>query len=148
MASTLALSICSKLEEGHAAGAINGPSQWVWGEQEAYAREASLRHTAVGYAIHHASSIFWALFYEHLFGRSRARELKELSTFQIGAEAAVTAAAAYVVDYHVAPKRLRPGFKKHLGPKSIAVTYVAFAAGLGLVTWIRKRRKSLTSIGS
>src|SRR5690606_130631 len=46
---------------------------------------------------------------------------------------------AYIVDYHVAPARLRPGFKKHLGPRSIFAVYAAFAAGLALVTFVRQR---------
>jgi len=141
VASTVTLSICSKLEEDSAAGAINGPSQWVWGEHEAYTRRATWRHTAVGYTIHHASSIFWALFYEHLFGRSRKRDLQGVSPVRIAAEAGAIAGIAYVIDYYVVPKRLRPGFKKHLGPMSIFATYAAFAAGLAATTWGRKRSK-------
>src|SRR5690349_10205757 len=58
LASATMLMACSKLHEGSAAGGLNGPSQWLWGEAEAYSREATLRHTATGYAIHHATSIF------------------------------------------------------------------------------------------
>lgn len=132
------LSLCSKLEEGSAAGALNGPSQWVWGQREAYRRDATIKHTLVGYAIHHATSIFWASFYEHLFGRSRDRELEQVSVGQIVAEAAATTAVAYFVDYYVTPKRFRPGFKKHLGPRSIFASYAAFAAGLAVTTLARR----------
>ncbi len=142
MASTLVLSVCSTVEEDSAAGAVNGPSQWVWGEEEAYTRRATWRHTAVGYTVHHASSIFWAVFYEHLFGRSRARELKSVSTVQVLAEAAAVTGVAYVVDYHLVPRRLRPGFRKHIGPAAILATYVAFAAGLAVTTLQRRRSQS------
>lgn len=54
LASAAALMACSAAHEGSVAGGLNGPSQWLWGESEAYTREATLRHTAAGYAIHHA----------------------------------------------------------------------------------------------
>lgn len=41
LASAATLMACSKLHEGSAAGGLNGPSQWLWGESEAYTREAS-----------------------------------------------------------------------------------------------------------
>lgn len=138
--SGIALSICSKLEEGSAAGALNGPSQWIWGEDEAHTRRATVRHTLVGYLIHHASSIFWAVGYERAFGCDRNRELARVPWLQILAEGALTAALAYCVDYHVTPKRLRPGFKKHLGPVGIFASYAAFGLGLALTTLARKPR--------
>jgi hypothetical protein len=143
--SAVALSACSKIEEDSAAGALNGPSQWVWGEREAYTRRATLKHTVVGYAIHHATSILWAAFYEQCFGRSRGRELEASSTARVVAEAAVTASIAYFVDYHVTPQRFRPGFKKHLGSCSIFVSYAAFAAGLALTTLLRRQRAAAQS---
>jgi hypothetical protein len=124
--SALVLALCSKVEEGHAAGGINGPSQWIWGEAEAYTRRATWRHTAVGYAIHHATSIFWAALHELTFGRTAQRK----NAARICAEAAATTATAYVVDYHVTPRRLRPGFDKHLGALSMLAVYAAFGAGL------------------
>src|SRR5688500_8637849 len=85
--SASALSYCSREEEGSAAGGLNGPSQWLWGEEEAYTREATLKHTAVGYTIHHSTSIFWAMFYEHLFGRGRKRSEQDVSNTRVIAEA-------------------------------------------------------------
>jgi hypothetical protein len=133
--SAVALSVCSRLQEGSAAGALNGPSQWLWGEHEAYTRRATLRHTLVGYVIHHASSLLWGAFYERCFCRRGRRR----SPARIAAEAGLTAAIAYGVDYHLTPKRFRPGFKKHLGPGAIFAAYVAFAAGLAVVTVCRRK---------
>ena len=145
--SAVVLSACSKLEEDSAAGALNGPSQWVWGEREAYTREATLKHTVVGYGVHHVTSVFWALFYEHLFGRSRKRDLASQPVVQIAAEAGATATVAYFVDYQVAPKRLRPGFKKHLGPVSIFASYAGFAAGLAITTLARRKASISRGMG-
>lgn len=131
--SGVALSVCSALEERAPAGGLNGPSQWIWGEAEAYTRAATWKHTGVGYAIHHLTSIFWATLYERAFGRKRKSAARHCL------EAAATAATAYIVDYHFTPSRFRPGFKKHLSPRSIAFVYAAFAAGMAAATLLRRR---------
>ena len=102
--SALALSICSRIDEGSYAGGLNGPSQWLWGEDEAHTRRASLRHTATGYAIHHLTSIFWASIYERMFGESGVPK----TALRRCAEAAASSAGAYVVDYYLTPPRFRP----------------------------------------
>jgi hypothetical protein len=45
---------------------------------------------------------------------------------------ALAAALVYLLDYHVLPERLRPGFEKRLGPESIPATYAALALAFGL----------------
>jgi hypothetical protein len=136
--STIALAVCGKLEEGSAAGPNNGPSQWVWGEREAYTRKATWRHTAVGYAIHHMTSVGWATAHERVFGGS-SQAPKGLLRHCL--EAAATASTAYVVDYHCTPSRFRPGFKKHLGPTSIFAVYAAFALGLAMGSALHHRMR-------
>jgi hypothetical protein len=126
--SAVALAIGGAREEGSAAGPLNGPSQWAWGAREARTTEVTLRHTLLGYSIHHLSSLFWATLHERAFP---ARESPQ-HAMRAAAQAIVTAALAYVVDYHVVPRRLRPGFRKHVGPVSIFVSYAAFATGLAL----------------
>jgi hypothetical protein len=137
LTSTIALAVCGKRENGSAAGPINGPSQWLWGEAEAYTSQPTWRHTAAGYVIHHAMSVLWAATYESL-ERSRER----VSPARICAQAAFVTSLAYCVDYHLAPRRLRPGFKKHLGPRSIFSVYAAFAAGLALSSLLRSRERA------
>lgn len=140
--SALALAVCSKIEQDSAAAALNGPSQWVWGEAEAYTREATLKHTLTGYLIHHSMSILWATIHERVFCENVARK----SNARCCVEAAATATAAYIADYYVAPvapRRLRPGFKKHLGPQSIVAVYAAFAAGLAASAMLRKKTSRL-----
>ena len=132
--SGIALSACSKVEQDAPAAALNGPSQWLWGEDEARTQRATLRHTLTGYAIHHLASMFWATLHERQFGAApKGAALHCL-------EAAVTTTTAYFVDYHLAPSRLRPGFKKHLGPASLFVAYAAFAGGLALAAIARDRQ--------
>jgi hypothetical protein len=131
--SAVVLALCSKRDENSAAGGLNGPSQWLWGEREADTRAASLKHTAMGYLIHHATSTFWAICYEKLFGGARK------SPARIVAEAAALSAAAYVVDYKLTPRRLQPGFEKHVAPSSMVAIYASFALGLAAATLLRRR---------
>lgn len=137
LASAATLMACSAMHEGSAAGGLNGPSQWLWGEAEAYTREATLRHTVAGYAIHHSTSIFWAVLHEMVFHRGRHRK----PAIQHCTEAAVSAATAYVVDYYLTPPRLRPGFEKHISPKGMVAVYAAFAAGLAVAAIARDSRR-------
>jgi hypothetical protein len=126
VSSSLALAICGHIEGGTAAGPSNGPSQWVWGEEAAYERRATLRHTAVGYAVHHLMSIGWAVLHEKYFVRGD----HPLSSTQALLLGAMTATTAYIVDYGIAPGRFRPGFEKQLSRKSLFFVYAAFACGL------------------
>jgi hypothetical protein len=135
LASAAALMAGSKIRDGSWAGGLNGPSQWLWGESEAYTRKATLRHTATGYVIHHSTSIFWALLHETIFGGSRKRK----RPLQHCTEAITSAATAYVVDYHLTPPRLRPGFEKHVSPTGMVAVYAAFAAGLAITAILRDR---------
>lgn len=115
---------------GSAASASNAPSQWLWGEPARHRHDVTLRHTALGYCIHHASSVFWALAHEDLLERTRARP------WQV---APVVAAAAMTVDYAVVPKRLSPGFERHLTRGGLVAVYGAFAAGLALGSRLARR---------
>lgn len=141
--SALALAIRGAREPGTVAGPLNGPSQWIYGTWAAHRRDATLRHTMSGYAIHHVVSVGWATIHEKhitsLFPHTVAGRL--------GASL-LTTAIAYVVDYKVAPYRLQPGFDKQLSGASIALVYGAFAAGLFLGTprlWPGRRAVTRTS---
>jgi len=132
--SSAALLAVSRLETGRAAAALNGPSQWLWGRQAAYRRRASARYTAVGYVIHHLSSLLWASVYNH----PRARRTLPQPTLR----AAAVAALAATVDYKLVPQRLTPGFEAQLPRAAVALTYGAFAAGLVLGDQLLHRVRS------
>jgi hypothetical protein len=134
--STAALGICGRIEQGTAVGPNNGPSQWLWGEQAAFERRATLQHTAAGYAIHHLMSTFWAALHERLFGGVAATG----SVPQTLAAGALTSALACFVDYRLTPRRLRPGFEKQLSRTALFFVYAAFAAGLVLPQLVRRLR--------
>jgi hypothetical protein len=93
----------------------------------------SWRYTAVGYLVHHFSSLLWAGIYEAWCLRRPASAPVSV------ARAAVVATAACVVDYTVTPRRFRPGFERHIGRASIAGVYIAFGVGLLAGAWARRR---------
>jgi hypothetical protein len=130
---TVVLAACGKKERADPYGPLNGPSQWIWGKHAACERGFSVRHTVVGYLIHHAMSIFWATFFEKL-AASRNPSLAAETL----AVAAATSTVACVVDYCVVPDRFTPGFEKQLSRHSMALTYVAFAAALAGAVWLTR----------
>jgi hypothetical protein len=134
VASAVALAARGHADERSAVGPLNGPSQWLWGEKEGYSRQASLRHTGVGYVTHHLSANFWAVLYETMSGAQGARK----SVPRILAEATSVGALAFVVDYGITPPRFRPGFEKHVRPSSLALVYAAFSFGLAASTLLRR----------
>lgn len=133
LTSAAALALLGRNEAGTAAGPLNGPSQWLWGRRAASRRRASVRHTAIGYLIHHVMASGWAVLHERACGPAPSRSASsEL------AKGAVTAALACAVDYQATPKRLQPGFERQLSRKSLAVVYAAFAVGLALARYGRR----------
>lgn len=104
----------------------NATSHWLWGDEEAFqALEPSTRHTAVGYATHHASACMWALLYHYWLARERER-----TPATILRDATVFGVLAAFVDYGLTPKRLTPGFEAHLRPAEIVGVFAAFSTGL------------------
>src|SRR3954464_1796303 len=136
MTSAVVLALCGKLEGRGVAGPLNGPSQWVHGRSAAYRQQPSVKHTLVGYLIHHLSALGWAVLHERMFGRA----VQPASSGKQVLAAAATAAVANVVDLKLTPRRLRPGFEVQLSRKSLLLVYAAFAVGLAAAD-IAARRK-------
>lgn len=139
LTSTVALSACGECEAGSAQAPTNAISHWIWGERAARQDGASLRYTAVGYLIHHASATLWAVLYEKWFGHPAKRG----KVASAASGAALVSALACAVDYTVTPRRLRPGFEKRLSKTSLCLVYGAFGAGLLLRGLAAARRQRL-----
>lgn len=142
VASTIALSLLGKAELGKSAAPVNGPSQWIWGRHAPYQDHFSLRYTIVGYAVHHAASVFWAVWYEKL--RQHFAPPKNVPAVLVPAVA--TAAAAYAVDFHFTPERLTPGFENRLSQRALLVVYGSFALGLATTVLVDRYRKPRETI--
>ena len=134
--STLTLAVLGRREAGSSAAPINAISHWYWGKRAARQDDASVKYTLPGYLTHHGASVFWAVFFERLFGRRARRD--PATALATGAAVATLAA---VVDYTITPKRLTPGYEARLSPPSLVVVYAAFAVGLALTEMTRGLRR-------
>lgn len=135
IASTAALALRARQESGSPYAGVNATSHWFWGD-EAFRRNApSLKYTLVGYAIHHASSLFWGALFEQVAGKVLDR--KSPATTALASAGA--AAVACFVDYKLTPKRLQPGFEERVSRKSLALVYAAFGLGLAAGAYVNHR---------
>ena len=137
LTSTAALTLLGWLEERRPAAPNNGPSQWIWGEAEAYEKRPTLRHTLVGYGVHQATSVFWAMVHVKVFGASDVPSIRGETLVK----GLITAGLALLVDYTITPRRFRPGFDKHLSKPSVAIVYAAFGFGLAAGESLRALRR-------
>jgi hypothetical protein len=133
---TVVASWASRRATGSAASALNATSHFLWGDRAARRHSYSMKYTGVGFAANYGASVFWALLYESL-GRGRRR-----SAGRALRDGAITSAVAYVVDYHVVPRRLTPGFELRIPGRALAAVYGALAVGLALRDMFRAARAS------
>jgi hypothetical protein len=124
-AAAIAVSLASRRQAGTYAAPLNATSHIVWGDEAARHDRVSAKYTGTGALLHYGAALFWAVMYEALPGRASLR-------------AALTALSAYVVDYHVVPRRLTPGFELRVSPAALAGVYGALALGLWASSFARE----------
>jgi len=112
---------------------INAVAHCIWPGEAMLDERPSFRLTGAGVFIHWGSGVFWGLAFEALLGR-------KASPARIVGTAAATAALAYVVDYHVVPERVTPGFEAHVPQRSFLPIYAALGAGLALAAFVGRSR--------
>ncbi len=123
--STAALAALAKLEGKGALEPTNATSHWLWGRKSRGRRDVDVAHTAVGYATHHASAIFWAFPFEAWLAMQPPR-----STLELIGDAAMMSGIAATVDYGAAPKRITPGWELALSDRSMVAAFATLALGL------------------
>lgn len=121
---TLVAALAGRRRAGSYVAPINATSHVIWGDEAGQENVASLKYTGTGLLLNHGASIFWALFYEMLAGGVRIARGRALL------DGVLVSAVAYIIDYHIVPKRLTPGFEKRLPGKALTQIYAALAAGL------------------
>jgi hypothetical protein len=123
--STVALAALARTEGKGALQPVNATSHWLRGEQGRLGQASRPRHTAVGYATHHAATVFWAVLFERWV---RAR--RTTAPLPLLRDAVLTSALAAAVDYGATPKRFTPGWEFAPPKRAMATAYVAMALGL------------------
>ncbi|MGW8389599.1 hypothetical protein [Pseudoduganella sp. HUAS MS19] len=135
LASTAALAACGKRETGSMFAGVNAVSHWFWGDKATRVDQPSLKHTLVGYLIHHGASMFWAT----LFEKSCCNTLDKKEAATTATVAAAATAVACFTDYQLTPHRLRPGFEERLSRPSLLMVYAAFGVGLAAGAYLNRR---------
>jgi hypothetical protein len=124
IASAAAAALVSRVENGHAARPINAIAHIYDGGMPPAHDGPGSRNTLLGFGIHAAASLWWATFFELAFGQMARR-----GPGRALIAGAAIAALAYVVDYYVVSRRLRPGFEAYLSPRGMFAVYAALGAG-------------------
>ena len=132
IASHVVTAAAGRLEQGRSGLPMHAVSHIAWGDDPASHQGHHRHNWLIGAALHHGASVFWATFFEALFGQTAER-----STSAAVVGGATIAAAAYVTDYHVVSDRFKPGFEAHLSNRSLFLIYVALAGGLAAAARLR-----------
>ena len=129
VASAAVAALCSRLENRHAARPLNAVAHIYDGGAPPRVDGPRHRNTFIGLALHAGASMWWAAFFEGLWGRLARR-----STPSALVGGAAIAASAYLIDYHVVGPRFRPGFERFLSAPAMFAVYAALAAGLAVAS--------------
>jgi hypothetical protein len=135
LATTAAVALCGARETGSGAAPINATSHVLWGDEAGTADAVDIKHTLPGVLINTGAGIFWALVHELVLGRAKNRDRATAI-----ASGVAVAGLAYVVDYHLIPRRLTPGWELRLPRRSVALGFVALGAILAGAGFFHARR--------
>jgi hypothetical protein len=135
VATIATIALCGRRETRSAAAPINATSHILWGDAAGRTNAVDLEHTLPGVLINTAAGMFWALVHELVLARLARRDRAAAAT-----SGAVVAALAYVVDYHLIPRRLSPGWELRLSRRSVALGFIALGASLSIAQLVRARR--------
>jgi hypothetical protein len=127
LATTAAVALCGVRENGSGIAPINATSHVLWGDEAATTDLVDVKHTLPGLLINGSAGIFWAFVHELLLARLPPRDRAAAV-----ASGAAVAAVAYVVDYHLIPRRLSPGWELRLSRRSVALGFATLGVSLAI----------------
>jgi len=103
---------------------FNGIAHMLFGETAANRDGFVPRETLVGLGLNGTAIVTWGVLYEAIAGRT---------AFPVSLLTGSAASALiYLLDYHIFPPKLRPGFDKRLGSDAILAAYLFLAAVFAL----------------
>ena len=122
-------------DSGSAVAPLNASSHVIYGPEAGEVDHPDLKHTLPGLAINAGASVFWATVYERLFGRAITRG--DVGKALLGG--GTVAGFAYLLDYHLLPKRLTPGWEERVTGRSLAMIFGVMALTLPLWSLLKRR---------
>lgn len=117
----------SRVRNRRAAPAMNAVSHIAWGGEPPAETGPGGRNFVVGSALHLGAATFWAAFFEILFGAAARGSQAAAWTSGSG-----VAACAFLTDYLIVPRRLRPGMEVFLSRRALVGVYAVLGAGFAL----------------
>lgn len=126
-ATSALVTLFARRNDGAPAAGLNAVSHTLWGDRAYREDHASLKYTATGATVNFGACLWWAALHELLHGKKRDHRLGVSL-----ARGASTAAAAYLFDYHLLPRRLTPGYEGRLDRTQFWIAFAALAAALPL----------------
>ncbi len=103
---------------------FNGIAHMFFGENAANRDGFVPRETLVGLGLNGAALVTWGVLYEAIAGKiAFPRSLLS---------GGLASLIIYVLDYHIFPPKLRPGFEKRLGYDSVFAAYLLLAVAFAL----------------
>jgi hypothetical protein len=131
---TAAVAVLGNIEGGSATAPINAVSHILWGDSAATKEQFDARHTLAGAGINAVAVTGWAGLHQLFMPRKGRASVQRAVLAGV-----VTAAVAYVTDYHVVPNRFTPGFEKRLSSSALFGVYATLALSLAAGSLCRKR---------
>ncbi|MBC7804982.1 MAG: hypothetical protein H7145_02410 [Akkermansiaceae bacterium] len=121
---TAVIAAYGKAKTGDPWTPFNGIAHMFFGENAANRDGFVPRETLVGLGLNGTALVTWGVMYEAIAGKvafPRSLLSGGLASFII-----------YLLDYHIFPPKLRPGFEKRLGYDSVFAAYLLLAVAFGL----------------
>ena len=128
-------SICGRQETGRSELPMHAVSHIAYDDRPESHEGFRPQDAVIGTALHHGACLFWATFFEALFGKEAER-----STSAALAGGATIATAAYITDYYIVSDRFKPGFEAYLSDRSLFLVYTGLAIGLAAGARLRGLR--------
>lgn len=135
LVTTATVAVAGARETGSAAAPINATSHVLWGDEAGRTDAVDVKHTLPGVLINVGAGVFWALVHELVLERLPRRD-----RVTAAASGVAVAGLAYVVDYHLIPRRLSPGWELRLPHKSVALGFAVLGLTLAVAGLARARR--------
>jgi hypothetical protein len=131
LATSLVASLVARRSGRSAAEPVNAVGSHLAGAHAMWRKDFSLKSTLPGMAINLGGCLFWAGVMERWV---QQRPLG--GTADALRRGGIAAALAYTVDYHVLPRRLRPGYERKLSPAQLLAVYSVLSITFPLRAWL------------